>query len=493
MKITHLLCAFLALAVCVGCGTSESGGEGSDDDVGDLPDPVDPCAGEDITGSLDAGPLAGTTLGSEDNFSGSCVTEGGVETVFRFTPESDGDYWVVLDQLSTTFPAALYAFVDCDDSEGTELACTTPDLAGPDTPSLYLELTAGQTIYLVVEVEGEGQPGGFELSIRDVYCGDGLVLGDESCDDGNTDAGDGCDASCQWECEDDSFEDDDTIDTALDLDVQGLPATIDDRVLCPEDNSDLLGAPADLFAVQVADGEYVEAQLRPGADGDVACDDMQLSLLLVDSELNLADGPDFSVSSGCSTLAVAPAAGVWYLAVQPSTPTAPPQGYGLDVVRGTSTCGDGIAEGPEACDDGNSEAGDGCENDCTETSPCAVGNVEDLGALEPGSTTSVDAVFSADSFSDLPCSESGGVTAAIQFEVSEAGTLSIDHPVDDPGLRLQLFLSDDGCVPTSLCSESPAPGFGTLATPVDAASYVLAIESENGSVGAVVPLSVTLP
>ena len=95
--------------------------------------------------------------------------------------------------------------------------------------------------------------------------------------------------------------------------------------------------------------------------------------------------------------------------------------------------------------------------------------------------------------SDLPCSESGGVTAAIQFEVSEAGTLSIDHPVDDPGLRLQLFLSDDGCVPTSLCSESPAPGFGTLATPVDAASYVLAIESENGSVGAVVPLSVTLP
>ena len=34
-----------------------------------------------------------------------------------------------------------------------------------------------------------------------VVCGDGIVDGDEECDDGNTEDGDGCDSSCMWESE----------------------------------------------------------------------------------------------------------------------------------------------------------------------------------------------------------------------------------------------------------------------------------------------------
>ena len=44
---------------------------------------------------------------------------------------------------------------------------------------------------------------GSEMCIRDrVHCGNGQIDGDEECDDGNVDSGDGCDASCQYECSD---------------------------------------------------------------------------------------------------------------------------------------------------------------------------------------------------------------------------------------------------------------------------------------------------
>ena len=48
-------------------------------------------------------------------------------------------------------------------------------------------------------------PGEVPESVCFTWCGDGLLaVGEEECDDGNTDDGDGCDAMCQvesgWDC-----------------------------------------------------------------------------------------------------------------------------------------------------------------------------------------------------------------------------------------------------------------------------------------------------
>lgn len=118
-------------------------------------------------------------------------------------------------------------------------------------------------------------------------CGDGLVLGVEQCDDDNLDSGDGCSGGCQsepgWVC-------------------MGEPS------VCAE-----------------TCGNGVE---DPGEE----CDD---------GNLNYDDGcsPSCAVEQG------------WSCTGWPSTCEA--------------VCGDGLVLPGEACDDGNAALGDGCRPDCT--------------------------------------------------------------------------------------------------------------------------------
>lgn len=152
---------------------------------------------------------------------------------------------------------------------------------------------------------------------RPITCGDRLVETPERCDDGNADAGDGCDAACQPE--------------------PGWVCTIP-GVAC--------GA--------AACGDRVVAGFEQCDDGDAVA----------------GDGCDASCRS------------------EP--------GFACPSAGGdcrTTRCGDGVPEGLEQCDDGNVRAYDGCDPTCRSEPRCTGGVCEAVcgdGLVLPGSTEACD-------------------------------------------------------------------------------------------------------
>ncbi len=80
---------------------------------------------------------------------------------------------------------------------GDDDYCSNDTIGGPE--SLRLNLEAG-THFVVVSDGGDGT-GNYTLGVSCATptCGDSIVNDGEDCDDGNTSAGDGCDAECQFE------------------------------------------------------------------------------------------------------------------------------------------------------------------------------------------------------------------------------------------------------------------------------------------------------
>ena len=73
------------------------------------------------------------------------------------------------------------------------LGCGTPPLEEP----LRLALEADQEVTLVVD--SWANEASFEMNFAPPACGDSVVHAGETCDFGDSDAGDGCSATCQWE------------------------------------------------------------------------------------------------------------------------------------------------------------------------------------------------------------------------------------------------------------------------------------------------------
>lgn len=136
-------------------------------------------------------------------------------------------------------------------------------------------------------------------------CGDGVVSGDEACDDGNTESGDGCASDCL------SIEDGYTC-----LPQGGECTAIDE----PQPSGG---------TVRCGDGLV---------SGDEACDDGNTSS---------GDG----CTSDCKT-------------VEEGYTCPPRGGVCSKTLPKEVRCGDGVIGGDEVCDDGNTESGDGCASDC---------------------------------------------------------------------------------------------------------------------------------
>lgn len=157
-----------------------------------------------------------------------------------------------------------------------------------------------------------------------VVCGDGQQMSDdvgsvfESCDDGNTEGGDGCDGGCQlepgWVC-----------------DAAGCR-----QIVCGDGVVDRAGVGGG--GPKPVEGGKRNVPVDPGGGGegplvtDEACD----------------DGND-KPGDGCSELCQIEEG--WFCET-PGQPCVQP------------TCGDGKVEGLERCDDGNTDAGDGCSEEC---------------------------------------------------------------------------------------------------------------------------------
>lgn len=137
-------------------------------------------------------------------------------------------------------------------------------------------------------------------------CGDGIVVGDELCDDGNQSPGDGCSATCLLEfCGNGELDE---------------PEACDDGNNVAGD-----GCSADCLSAETCGNSVVDLSIGE------QCDDGNMS------------GGD-----GCSSSCAAEAH--FNCVGQPSTCTTP--------------CGDGFISGADDCDDANSAAGDGCSAAC---------------------------------------------------------------------------------------------------------------------------------
>jgi fibro-slime domain-containing protein len=164
-------------------------------------------------------------------------------------------------------------------------------------------------------------------------CGDGELLDDEACDDGNTRAGDGCSADCAvepgWAC--------------LTAASPCIPAECGDGIVvgdeqCEDDDS----PPAD------GDGCSALCRFEPGYDCPAAGSACHATVCNDGSKERgePCDDGNQVVGDGCTP----------FCEVEPDCSTGACR----------SRCGDGLilASDNEQCDDGNTQGGDGCSELC---------------------------------------------------------------------------------------------------------------------------------
>ncbi|HRI09002.1 MAG TPA: DUF4215 domain-containing protein, partial [Nannocystaceae bacterium] len=160
-----------------------------------------------------------------------------------------------------------------------------------------------------------------------VVCGDGVtnVSAGEACDDGNTDAGDGCSPAC-------------ALESCGDGEVAGAEECDDGNMVNTDDCTDMCIKAACGDGYVWADNETCDDKGESATcDADctaVACGDGVMNAKAGEA----CDDGNMVNTDDCTAACKAP------------------------------VCGDGFVwAGKEACDDGNMINGDGCENNCTKT------------------------------------------------------------------------------------------------------------------------------
>jgi cysteine-rich repeat protein len=153
------------------------------------------CSAASVAGASSAG----DTTNGGSVFSGSCTGRGGHESVYTFTPGVAGQVGALSLKLSSKVDLGVYVRSACGDI-GAELGCVDAKPGGKDE-HLRVPVVGGQPVAIFVDAYKSGAAGPFTLttSFEQAICGDKKVVPPETCDDGNTTVGDGCDASCHLE------------------------------------------------------------------------------------------------------------------------------------------------------------------------------------------------------------------------------------------------------------------------------------------------------
>jgi len=334
---------------------------------------VDSCPGAAISfAGAPGGPLSFHTTASTAPLTAgvraACGATGTKDAAYTFVAPYDG--WLEA-RAKGAFNVALDLRNDCvleGGAAGSSVACADVDKGnGQETVKGAIE--GGATYTLVVKGGVGANEGAFSLDVnlRPSVCGNNVIEGGETCDDGANDPGDGCDATCQ---------------------IEPTPAT---RTTCANAEAlALVEAPAGVFTATASGGNWHMSDsatfsapcaatgresyftVTPPIDGVVTARTV--------STYNISLGarsacPPFT-STGfltCSdkrtpageTISFAATAGTKYWIIV-DAPTDNDRGrFTLDVTVKAASCGDGLVSGAEQCDDGNTVAGDGCSATCT--------------------------------------------------------------------------------------------------------------------------------
>jgi cysteine-rich repeat protein len=336
--------------------------------------------------------ISGTTVGRSNTVApcGTSLSSSAPDAIYAVTPDIDG----YLDASVTgPFNSVLSVLSSCSAPVGAAAAvkvCSWQGNASTDpfgieglgsTPKrVGVPVVAGTTYFVVVDSavsSGAASSGAFELRVKVAppVCGNGLVEGTETCDDGGTAAGDGCDATCH-------LEPTGSRSTCADAEVVTLveapPGTY--KAALPRGTTNLLEN-GNFFTSSLDDDEPCWAPGRNAffsvtapaagvlrATAKSAAFDVVLGLrrptcALVGPALACAND---SARGAEESLALPVAAGetVWVVVDSKTV-----EHYGLftlDVSVTPSGCGDGffVPSATEECDDGNAASGDGCSATC---------------------------------------------------------------------------------------------------------------------------------
>lgn len=229
-------------------GTGGAGGIGSGGGGGANSTGTDTCPGDPYSLALGAMlSLNGSTAGMTGDYQSYCGSGAGSgpDMVYAITPMASGTMMVSLAGQGS-LNGVVYAQETCG---GTSFYCSDQ---GAGLESFAFDAQQGVTTYLVVD--GRDMTAGDYVLLAQLNppaCGDGVINEPmEDCDFGDTNPGDGCDATCQFEVPADSS---DTCPGQLYQASLGVPLTITGFTTGYTDNYTSCGAvpgsPDRVFAI----------------------------------------------------------------------------------------------------------------------------------------------------------------------------------------------------------------------------------------------------
>jgi cysteine-rich repeat protein len=297
-----------------GCSGTEVCADGNDNDGDSTVDCADAdCAEACADFCVAPTPLAesllvsGTILGQVPAQVSSCSpadSDSSGQVIFVYEPPVSGVADVFVDAEDGS-NLALSVRRTCREQD-SEIACSATTVNASD-PLARINVTAGETLYLVVDSSDRATPTPFQIvaTAREVACGDGFVDLVEECDDGNLDDDVGCYTVCVFQSDED--EPNGTPQKATPYtqpEFFGLISNEDD---------------VDVVSIEVGAGQQLIAETLDLGDG--AC-----AQLTLDSWIDVLDGSGDVVASDddagigfCAALVTAPlSAGTYYVRTRAS-------------------------------------------------------------------------------------------------------------------------------------------------------------------------------
>ncbi|MBS2015973.1 MAG: DUF4215 domain-containing protein [Deltaproteobacteria bacterium] len=369
---------------CSGACKIESGG------ANDLCDGTPITLAQQGSSTLYTGRVAGSTAKLFHHYAGTCGGGSAADAVYGFVPASNGRATV---RITAGFSALVYARSACADTK-TELACADAIAAAGSEAgtsskgTIAFPVFAGKPVSVFVDGYG-GAKGDFvlDLEVQTALCGNGKAEPPEQCDDGNTNGGDGCSATC-------SMEDVATVSACPGMGYRLKPGSVS----FAGDTTPLTNAGGSAVGCTPSgSGPNAVYAITPTVAGNV-----ELKLLASYPEALVhvrRECGDSATQFDCRTTpsALTPlstsmpvdAEETIYVYVDGNTSS---KGlYVLDATLTPSACGNGKIDSGEECDDGNTTAGDGCSPTCAiERDPATYtcpGKLLRLEAAAPGVRT----------------------------------------------------------------------------------------------------------
>ncbi|MEO7332025.1 MAG: DUF4215 domain-containing protein, partial [Minicystis sp.] len=299
-----------------------------------------------------------------------------------------------------------------------------------------------------------GQP-----SLCKAVCGDGLLAASEACDDGDAVGGDGCDPTCAVE---------------HGFSCSGEPSLCDihcgDGKLGPTEQCDDGNA-------QAGDGCSPSCTLEPGFACDAA-EPTACAALCGDGLVVMGEGCDDGNAAGGDGCSAACAVEVGFACADAPSLCMP-------------VCGDGMIKGGETCDDGNAQSGDCCSSLCRIEAGCEVEPNDNSAQADANASLPVPVLLGGDGKIrgtigavgdiDYLSLDLGAALSVVRIETFDASGSDCAGGADTRlsllnDLGLPLFSDDDRGV--GLCSA--------ISVNLASGSYYLKVE---GSGNAAIPLA----